>query len=243
MARAFASGRRRNRSEIEADVTAWLLGQEGAKPASKGQRGMSKIAIQKHGCTPKRRLGERSIHWPSTPGGPLQKANGRAAGRLLPPPSGQARSRKARYKSNGDVFFETRTRQTPENQSSAALAADPRHCCRARVEAVATSSSHPLPQDRQIEGRSLAADRRDFRHPECEPKLVVLSASLTTNQWRMAARTDQPIQRLLWLRTQTERRRGRSFGRAHLPLRFHSVFVANAPKTPFHRRGKPRRNP
>jgi hypothetical protein len=212
---------------------------------------MSKIAIQKHDCIPERRLGQRLIHRPSTPEDHLQKANGRAAGRHLPPPSGQARSRKARYKSTGDVVFETCTRQPPKNHSSAAFVAGSRHCCRAMVEALATSSSHPLPEGRQTEGRSLAAHRgpaepadcRDFRYPECEPKLVGLSASLTTNLWRMAARTDQPIQRLRWLRTQTERRRGRSLGRAHLPLRFHSVFVANAPKTPFHRRGKPRRNP
>ena len=211
---------------------------------------MSQIVIQMSDCTPECRLGKRLIHWPSTPEDHLQKANGRAAGRPLPPSSGQARSRKARYKSTGDVVLETSTRQNPKNHSSAAFAAGSRHSYRAMVETVAKTGSHPLPCVRGAEGQSPAAcrgsaepaDRRDSHQPECEPKLVGLSASLTTNQWSIAARTDQPIQRLPWLRTQTGRRGGRSFGRAHLPLRFHSVFVANAPKTPFHRRGKPRQN-
>jgi len=82
---------------------------------------MSEMVIQKHDCTPERRLGKWLIHLPTVLEDRLQKANGRAAGLLLPPPSGQARSRETRYTSNGEAVFATGTRQRPKNRSTATL--------------------------------------------------------------------------------------------------------------------------
>lgn len=204
-----------------------------------------------HDCTPARGLAKRLNHLPAALEGHLQNVNGRAAGLLFPPPSGQAWSPKTRYKSNGDVVFETGTGQSPKNRSSATFAAGPRHLYPALVGAVAKTSFDPLSWGTRAEGpspafcRALAArgDGLEWYHFKGQTRLVGRSASLTTNTVENGVPIERRIKRLPWSRTEEERKGDRSFGCARLPLRFHCVFVANAPKTPFHRRGKPKENP
>ena len=121
MGRAFAGERLRSRSQSKRAPWPGPL-RSGVQARHERPHAMSNNVIQLHGCPPERRSGERLIRWLRSQKDHLQKTQGRADGLVLPPPSSQAQSRKARYKSNGDVFFATGTRPSRKSRDLAILA-------------------------------------------------------------------------------------------------------------------------